>query len=127
MSAGYLTVVNESDRSAAFYGGSFDQHLAALDFVREDTVTVGELLSPGLEPVSTGYRGDVLVMTGDKDVLFCPGGPSTCADVLRGTGILFQNSSYSYALIPNTGHCLTLHKSAPLVMEVAHNWLRKRQ
>ncbi|KAK1851004.1 ctr copper transporter family protein [Colletotrichum chrysophilum] len=53
---GYLTVVNESDRTASFYGGSFDQSLATLDYHREDTVTVGELLSPGLQPVETDYR-----------------------------------------------------------------------
>lgn len=120
---GYQTAVNESDRTASFYGGSFDPSLAALDYTREDTVTVGELLSPGLQPVETDYRGNVLVMTGDLDVLFCPGGLDTCADALRGTKSLFPNATFSSVVIPNTGHCLTLHRSAPLAMETAHTWL----
>ncbi|KAF3810017.1 hypothetical protein GCG54_00002466 [Colletotrichum gloeosporioides] len=124
---GYLTVVNESDRTASFYGGSFDPSFAARDYDREDTVTVGELLSPGLQPVETDYRGNVLVMTGDLDVLFCPRGPDTCADALRGTETLFPNATFSSMVIPNTGHCLTLHQSAPLVMETAHTWLHGLQ
>ncbi|KAE9576177.1 hypothetical protein CGMCC3_g7662 [Colletotrichum fructicola] len=123
LSLGYLTVVNENDRTASFYGGSFDQSLATLDYNREDTVTVGELLSPGLQPVETDYRGNVLVMTGDLDVLFCPGGPDTCVDALRGTKSLFPNANFSSVVITDTGHCLTLHRSAPLVMETAHTWL----
>ncbi|KAF0324685.1 ctr copper transporter family protein [Colletotrichum asianum] len=124
---GYLTVVNESDRTASFYGGNFDPSFAALDYDTEDTVTVGELLSPGLQPVETDYRGNVLVMTGDLDVLFCPGGPDTCADALRGTESLFSNATFSSVVVLNTGHCLTLHLSAPLVMENAHTWLHGLQ
>lgn len=31
----------------------------------------------------------------------------------------------TFFVVPDSGHCLTLHYSAPLAFEVVHNWLDK--
>ena len=43
-----------------------------------ETFAVGEGLSPGFETRMTEFAGPVLVVTGELDVLFCPGGAGTC-------------------------------------------------
>ncbi|KAH8198848.1 hypothetical protein TruAng_006956 [Truncatella angustata] len=122
---GYLTVSTEKARTASFYGGLFDESLAQYDYSREDSVTVGEFLSPGLRPVATTYTRNVLVLNGDRDSLFCAGSPSDCAQILNKTGQdLFPQAAYEYLVISNTGHCLTLHRSAPQTFATAHDWLR---
>ncbi|KAM5361244.1 hypothetical protein ACJA88_014528 [Fusarium oxysporum] len=121
---GYLTVSSEKARTGAFYGGKFDRSLAQYDFKVEDTVSLGEYLTPGAQPVSTSYEGHVLVVTGDRDSIFCTTGPDTCADTLNKTGQdIFPKAVYDYFVVPETGHCLTLHYSAPKAFKVAHDWL----
>jgi pimeloyl-ACP methyl ester carboxylesterase len=121
---GYLTVSGEDVRTASFYGGDFDEALARYDYSREGTVTVGEFLSPGLQATATNYTGNVLVINGDQDNLFCAGGADDCAQILDKTGQdLYPRASYQSHVIANTGHCLTLHRSAPITFQTAHNWL----
>ncbi|UPK98136.1 hypothetical protein LCI18_009071 [Fusarium solani-melongenae] len=121
---GYLTVSSEKARTEAFYGGKFDRSLAQYDFKVEDTVSLGEYLTPGVQPVSTSYKGHVLVVSRDRDSIFCTAGSDTCAEILNKTGQdIFPKAEYDSFVAPDTGHCLTLHYSAPKVFKIVHDWL----
>lgn len=123
---GYLRATNETGRGVAFYGqpGSFDPNILAFDFASADTVTVGELLTQAGGFVAAGYKGPVLIVTGDSDVIFCNEVFGTCKSTLLSTQSLFPNSTqFDVYVAENAGHCLTLHYSAPDIFKTALDWV----
>ena len=122
---GYLAGQTESVRTAAFYAGAYPAAFPPLDFQTHDTFAVGEGLSPAFTPLLTAYRGPVYLVTGDLDILFCPGGASTCNATLHQTADYFPQAKFSVLSPTNTGHTLSLHSSAPKMIADVHTWLNK--
>ena len=124
---GYLTFATEAARTSVLYGGAFDPAVARRDFEKQDTISVGELFSPGLDRVVTPFDGPVFVITGDVDFFFCHvEGPDACGEALRETGRkLYPDAKYEYEVVPNAGHLLTTQKSARGVFKSVHSWLDK--
>lgn len=71
----------------------------------------------------TAFTGPVLVVTGDLDVLFCPEGAAACPETLERTRDLFPLDNFSTMMPRDVGHSLTLHLSAPEVINGVHEWL----
>lgn len=122
---GYWAGQTESVRTAAFYAGEFDPALPLVDFGAHDTFAVGEGLSPGFETRVTDFAGPVLVVTGELDVLYCPGGAAECPATLEKTRDLFPLAEFSVMMPRKTGHSLSLHLSAPKMIRDVHEWLDK--
>jgi len=121
---GYVTINTEATRTATFYAGGFDPAVAHLDFAVADTTAVEELLGPGIISSTSPYTGPVFIVTGDKDVIFCGGGPSTCAATLNKTVELYPSSgNFGTFVVPNSGHTLCLHYSLPQTVAAIHSWL----
>ena len=126
LSKGYVTQRTEKSRQGGFYAGDFDPSVPPLDYRGADTVGVAEILSlpVGLNPAPE-YKGHVFAVTGDKDVLVCNSDFGQCDDILNTTGSLFPVAeSYQYHAVPETGHDLSLHHSAPDTVALVHEWLR---
>ncbi len=122
---GYLAVQTESVREA-FYGGAYDRAVALYDYATADTLTPGELLVQAVATTPVpGMRKPVFVVTGAVDKILCnPNQVLTCDQILNLTGLLFPDSvKYSYYAVPNTGHDIALHYSAPKTFEVISDWL----
>ena len=122
---GYFTFESQSARTRVFYDGPFDPAVAAHDFEVQDTVSVGELFSPGLDRVVTSFTGPVFLITGDKDFFFCSDGPPACDAVLSGTARLYPDARFEYEVVKNAGHLLTTQKSSRKVFQSVHKWLSR--
>jgi pimeloyl-ACP methyl ester carboxylesterase len=120
---GYWAGQNVPVRTSYCYAGNFDPALPQVDFDNHDTFAVGEGVSPGFEMRVTAFVGPVLVVTGDLDVLFCPEGAAACPETLERTRDLFPLANFSTMMPKDVGHSLTLHLSAPEVINGVHEWL----
>jgi hypothetical protein len=121
---GYLTWGGKTNNQFVFLlPGHFDP--AILDFAEstKQPYTIGELLSMlGLPPTGApNFKGPVLVLTGDEDLIFCGGncsftGTTGLPNIPAGLKAAFPNSSHFETYIqPNTGHGLNLHYVSPLL------------
>lgn len=87
----------------------------------------------GETPVS-GYTGPLGLLDGKLDRAYCSGPPPA---ILEGQPGNYSNGyqtavqvaypmahPFQYFFIPNTGHCLNLHRTAPESFAVALYWLQ---
>lgn len=124
---GYVTHMTEMSRKITFYAGNFNLIVPLEDYVVGDTVGVGEILSlvGGLAP-ARGFEGPILAVNGEMDVLLCNLEFGSCNKILTATRSLFPCSKhYETYAVPQTGHDLTLHVSAPYTLRTIHQWLAK--
>lgn len=135
----YLTFTSLEGKNDAYYAApnTFNYSYAEYDFIYEDTVTLGQIITAfnGLEQAAS-YTGDVLVLTGQNDAIFCgPTGTRSLGEqscgtgstsVLNKTGSFFPKANYNYYAVNETGHATNLHYSAQEVFEEAHDFLAKQ-
>ncbi len=124
---GYLTT-RPGTRAAIFYSlQTADPNAIALDEQTKDTVTDATLAGAprNLSLESLGIRVPVLVVVGELDDIFC-GGLVNCSD---SAAVHTHESRYfspeaclQTAVIPQTGHVLALHSTAPLTSAHALLW-----
>jgi pimeloyl-ACP methyl ester carboxylesterase len=124
---GYLTVLDEPGLVAGYYAGNYDPSVPSVDFQRQDTVTVGELLTTGFGFIpATGFTRPTLVLAGEKDALFCAVTGTPCDQVLSSTTSMYPDvKHYEYYVVPNTGHDFGLHLSAPDSAKRVHQFLNQ--
>lgn len=134
---GYLVFGSRNGKRETYYDtpGSFSAALANWDFNHEDTITIGQIYTAftGLE-MAANFTGDVLVLTGQEDALFCGDGNRHLGPQYCGAGAtsipamskaFWPEANFQYYLAPNTSHATTLHYSAPESIETAHEFLAK--
>jgi pimeloyl-ACP methyl ester carboxylesterase len=129
--SGYLA---SSDLTALQYAflqpGNYDVGLALQGEKTKQPVTTGEILTIGNAPLSSSFKGPVLVLTGEHDVPFCGG---NCYGQVTGTN--FSNipedvvmafpsaSAFTSYIQPNTGHGLNFHYNATAGYQVIQDFL----
>jgi hypothetical protein len=98
-----------------------------VDYHSEDTVTDGEAAGlVSLFQPSPAFSNPLLIVTGVNDALLCGPPLSSCLSLLAASGQLFPNTThFEYSAIPNTGHDLNLHYSAPVTFARIHLFLNK--
>jgi pimeloyl-ACP methyl ester carboxylesterase len=126
---GYITFGRESERESGFYAGRYDKDVALVDYEYGDQWTTGETGNFGflsIPPVN--YTGPLFIATGVQDVLFCAPPQSKCESILQSThAVWFQgvvDEKFGFYAPDNTGHCLTLHYSAPETFRRVHAFLK---
>ncbi len=84
-------------------------------------------MAPSPVGLADRFYGDVLVVTGDHDFLFCGGScyvNDTSYPAMVST--LYPNASSFESYLPQvTGHGLNLHYSAPVTYKEMLDWLKK--
>ncbi|KAH6660276.1 Alpha/Beta hydrolase protein [Truncatella angustata] len=115
---GYLAAGDETGVQINFFApGQFDPAILEVAFNTGKPVTVGELLTiAGPASVENAYPGPVLVVTGERDILFC-GGNCTSSDPSIPAMVeeFFTNaSSFDAFIIPGAGHGLNLEYTWPV-------------
>lgn len=134
---GYLTNLNAQGRMY-LYAGSYEQDVFNYDETNRGTITVGEALTANAgTTVASAYKGYVHLITGQEDSVFCGTGVNNLAGIVRqgnclppGKNIVAMSSSYfpaaksfSYTIVPNTGHVTVLHSSVQQTFTSADSFL----
>lgn len=97
-------------------------------------MSIGQFVSTYIDVApAPAFRGEVLVLTGERDQAFCGPGSSAidakpaCGGLLRETGELFPNAEYNWFEVERTGHALVLCESVRESLRVAHEFLKGRR
>lgn len=145
---GYLTNADAGSTNFLFlYNGNFDPKILYVGEKAKQPVTVGELLTVGSVPTTSGFSGPVLVFTGgqscrfarrdvehtdrttDYDVPFCGGnctatGSPGVANIPSQAKKAFPSAKPFAAYVqPKTGHGLQLHYNATAGNMYINEWL----
>ena len=129
---GYLTT-EPGTREGDFYNASdVDPNVVATDEATKETVTSGEIASyaPLLaDGISAQITVPVLLVVGQQDGTMCGLLATNCssaATVLQAEAPYYAPQAQLQAVvIPNSGHDLTLHKTAPLYFAATLAWLNQ--
>jgi hypothetical protein len=124
-----------------FYTSTIDPDLLALSWTSRGTVTLGELVTTIFSPsVVPNYTGDIFVLTGSDDAIFCAKGFQGIETISSMVGDCGEGSSSKVAEVqtqypnaksfgyfqPNqTGHGTVLQYGAQVQFQEAHGWLRR--
>ena len=119
---GYLLMNSEFNRTSAFYyQGHYDPKIPHLDYLTQGAQPIGEGFNLG-RSTQPAFKGKVLVVTGQKDPAVCSFTPvDQCAynnTRVRGVGTAFAGNTGFDFYMPDTGHDLNWHYSAPKTYEV---------
>lgn len=128
---GYLV---NSDVNALQYSfllpGYFDTEVAYFGEQGKQPVTVGEALTLGSVPMTNQYKGPVMVITGDSDLLFCGGNCSntggTASNVVAPIQKNFANTQVDVVIQPNSGHGINFHYNATGAYRVINDFFNSR-
>jgi pimeloyl-ACP methyl ester carboxylesterase len=134
---GYTAGSSKSGREALFYsvpGRDFDPQIFEVDYQTQGTLSLGETITALISvDEAPNYTGNVFVMTGQQDIIFCGLGtpllgPGNCgqgeSSLPAQTRSLYPNVSvYGFHIPSNTGHDINNHYSAQKSFEAAHDWL----
>jgi pimeloyl-ACP methyl ester carboxylesterase len=127
---GYLTFLPGTRGGRYFYhAGSFDPQVLALDEQTKETVTTGELNGLGTwAPLTAAIRVPVLVVVGDIDTLFCPDpeGCTASGNLAAEAAFYAPEACAELSAVPETGHDLNLHFSAPATYDLILEWMDRR-
>lgn len=136
----YLAFADPLTTRGHFYYGSYNPLIPALDYQGTGTTTFGEFFSfaLGLAP-QPNITVPVLVLNGQNDQIFCArtivdgfyGYGGDCGEGSGGltarTSVNFPNAvGYAYFNVPDTGHDINLHYSAPTAFAAAQRFLDSR-
>jgi len=126
---GYLTNANAGSQQYLFFlPPYFDTGILYYGEQTKQPVTQGELFTLGSLPAMNGFKGPVLVMTGEGDVPYCGGNCTVTGTQLpsipAGVGMHFPNASAFEAYIqPRTGHGLNFGYNATAGYNYVASWL----
>ncbi|UZJ55763.1 hypothetical protein CBS101457_005083 [Exobasidium rhododendri] len=138
--AGYLTNTGDIGREYLYDGAaSYDQDVFNYDELNRGTITIGEALTANAgTAVAPNFKGPVHLITGQEDSVFCGTGVDNLGGIVRQGNCTPNNStnipamsksyfpaasSFSYTIIPNTGHVTVLHKTVQQTFVSAANFL----
>ncbi len=129
---GYLTTEPGTREGDFYYAPGVDPNVVATDEATKETVTSGEiatyapLLASG---ISAQITVPVLLVVGQQDGTMCGLLATNCssaATVLQAEAPYYApQARLQAAVIPNSGHDLTLHKAAPLYFAATLAWLHQ--
>ena len=133
---GYLQATNEQGVAfLLFYSPHYDPAFIHQDYLNRGTITVGEGVSGAIGIVTTTqYTKPVFVINGEQDTVFCGTtgleltGAGNCGNepdsIMAETKSLYPaSSSYSYYILPNSGHCWEHGYYAQQGFNASHAWM----
>lgn len=129
LDTGYMTSIPGSRAEIFLHPSTVDDRLVALDeeLTEPDVIPAYETF-PGVEEYP-GIRVPVLLVVGERDVLFTGEGASDLsgsASLLAGEQPFYGDGVALEAfVVPETGHSLNLHRTAGQWYEVAREWVSR--
>mgnify|MGYP005988817661 CR=1 FL=1 len=130
----YLIGTSKEGFRPCCYIGDYDESVLDYQWERRGTFSVGEIATALVGQVpSPSFKGDVFVLNGDEDQVFCSnhvsalaGLPGHCEEGKYHETVkaAYPNArSFAYHNIPNTGHCIMAHRTAGESVKIAHNYM----
>jgi pimeloyl-ACP methyl ester carboxylesterase len=124
----YFTTVPGA-RGVVFYSvPDADPQVIALDEVLKQTTTLGEVtdIQPSLS-LSPSITVPTLITVGDLDRFMCAPPSCTAAGFLSSEPTFFgPHACAEAAVVPNAGHDVNLHRSAPTFFAIVREWAARR-
>ncbi|KAI1102804.1 Alpha/Beta hydrolase protein [Jackrogersella minutella] len=115
--AGYMASGDVSAVQSNFFSpGNFDPVVLQAAYATGQPVAIGELMTLGSATVMNNtFGGPVMVITGDRDVVFCGGNcQATKPPIPAMSKQYFTNANnFQAVVVPGAGHGLNLEYSAP--------------
>jgi pimeloyl-ACP methyl ester carboxylesterase len=124
---GYLTSL-PGLRTIFYQAPFFDPLVVAIDDQTKETVTTAELATavPALS-LSSAIHVPVLVVVGDFDAAFCTAPSCSASGSLASEPGFYPADACAEAVaIPESGHDLNLHYTAPLTYSTILDWMDRR-
>jgi pimeloyl-ACP methyl ester carboxylesterase len=124
---GYLTSL-PGLRTIFYQAPFFDPQVVAVDDQNKETVTTAELATavPALA-LSASIHVPVLVVVGDFDAAFCTAPSCSASGSLASEPSFYPADACAEAVaIPESGHDLNLHYTAPLTYSTILDWMDRR-
>ena len=138
-SPGYVVSSKKEPRQNLFYTRpviDFDPAKFDKDFATQEPTALGESLLTQAYNLSTTYDKPVFVTDGQNDSVFCSSNNSVVADCGSGPDSQIAAMKSFYPAVPaskfeifsqpNAGHCLQIHRSAPLGFAKAQAFLTEQ-
>ncbi|KAF8219650.1 hypothetical protein L208DRAFT_1338747 [Tricholoma matsutake] len=131
LSSSYLATQGMTNDQLTFYRyPAFDPEILEQLSSTRATVTLGELFTQTAKP-ALSYSNPLLVLTGDKDFIFCGG---NCYQSMNGSSNLVEPSKHLFPAVSDfnfnipaeTGHGINAHYSAPGVYRTMQDWIKGR-
>ena len=134
LDSGYMTVASAEACRVAFYGntGSFDPAFPRLEFETETAQPEGEqdstgpILATGFATLpASNFTASLALVIGAQDNAFCNGNCNSGANhILSNAKEIYPNvKGLLPMIVPDTGHVLNLHYSAPETYKKISQWL----
>lgn len=132
---GYIIATDEKGSESMYFTDDIDPAVLDYDWKTRGSTTIGELMTSVLGQVSAPeFKGDVFVVNGDEDALFCAYDPVAAAAAIFGSCEASQASKevvlsfpaarrFGYLNLPNTGHSLGLHRGASRAIAASHEFM----
>lgn len=131
---GYQTIVSAGNMRESFFSanGTYDPLIPTIHWEREDVQATGEvqslislLTSSFVSAPATGFEAPLALVIGQNDEVLCE---SDCGEGNSNLAVMsksyFPDSrAFEPIVVPNTGHFLNLHYSAPETFRGVHKWL----
>ena len=114
--------------------GTFDPQIPTIFWKREDVQATGEVQSLGsllassfVSAVAADFKSPIALVIGQNDEVLCE---SDCGEGDSNLAVMskryFADSrAFVPIVVPNTGHFLNLHYSAPETFGKIHEWLEQ--
>jgi len=126
-STGYFTTSPGTRGVLFYYAPGSDPDVLGYDEATRQTVTIGELAGfSGGFPDTSQITVPVLLIVGQQDAFYC--GPEACDCSTSNSVYQVESAYFSSAaklqvrVIPNMGHDLNLHLSAPETYSIISGW-----
>ncbi|OAA82403.1 hypothetical protein LEL_01948 [Akanthomyces lecanii RCEF 1005] len=132
---GYIIATDEKGSESMYFTDDIDPAVLDYDWKTRGSTTIGELMTSVLGQVSAPeFKGDVFVVNGDEDALFCAYDHAAAAAAIFGSCEASQASKevvlsfpaarrFEYFNLPNTGHSLGLHRGASRAIAASHQFM----
>ncbi|MBO4209641.1 alpha/beta fold hydrolase [Micromonospora echinofusca] len=133
---GYLSTDAVSRATNFFYANTTDPQVKTEDYALRDTFTlpmlltaVGQFSAPVATASTQGITVPVLSLIGEKDFLFCQPDASDCNNraAMQASEAAYHSnaSSFDLVVVPQTGHDLNLHHTAPFSFLTMLTWAKQ--
>ena len=122
---GYVILSPTEPVMASSPNSAIDPNFEKLSYAFQGPTAIGELTS---QTITTRFKGDVFVLTGERDEILCPSGYCNTpgdSEIAISQKVFPDARSFDYFAVPDTGHAICHHYTSGEAFRVVHEWLSK--
>ena len=133
----YIIGTSKDGARPCFYEGGYDSSMVDYEWRNRGTVTLGEFATVPLGQLQApDFKGDVFVVNGDADNIFCAsdtvtalaGKPGKCTEYKYSEEVVSSYPAarqFGYHNVLDAGHCVLSHNNGKESTEKAHSFMEE--